>query len=202
MPKLLKKIAYPPLVALLCLSIFLGLTPGNASAAPDDPAPAKTEKESESGISTTTALLIAGGVILVGGGIAIAASNSGGGGGGSSTPAGCACTGDTTVSKTSVTLTALVTDATVRDDDMVVHVKVNGEIVLGEIMLNHSGTSTTINLNKCPATNTITVVAINESDEPPNRGAIRLSDTVSGKPSQLDWSIGAGDEKNWTICTQ
>lgn len=157
------------------------------------------------GISTKTALLVAGGAVLVGGGIAIAAAaNSGGGGGGSSSPApvACQCSGDTTVTKTTVTLTALVDDPTVRDDDMVVHVKVNGEIVLGEIMLNHSGTSTTINLNKCPATNTITVVAINQSDEPPNRGAIILSDVVSGKPSKLNWSMPAGDETNFTICTQ
>ena len=187
-----------------CYGALAGLTDAPASATSASGASfAGAVPVTYGGISTNTALLIAGGVILVGGGIAIAAAAGGGGGSssGSSTPA-CQCTGDTTVTKTSVTITALVDDPTVRDDDMVVHVKVNGEIVMGEIALNHTGTSTTINLNKCPSVNTITVVAINESDEPPNRGALLFSDVASGKKSKLNWSMGGGDETDFKVCTQ
>jgi hypothetical protein len=157
------------------------------------------------GISTKTALLIAGGVVLVGGGIAIAAAASGGGGGGGSSspaPPACQCSGDTTVTKTTVNMTVLVDDETVRDDDMVVHVKVNGNMVLANEMLNHSGVTVSINLNGCPSVNTITVVAINQSDEPPNRGAIILSDVASGKKSKLNWSMPAYEETNFSVCTQ
>lgn len=161
------------------------------------------------GISTKTALLVAGGAVLVGGGIAIAAAAGGGGGGSSSSSSGtstttssCQCSGDTTVTKTTVNLTVLVDDETVRDDDMVVHVKVNGNLVFANEVLNHTGATTTISLNACPSVNTITVVAINQSDDPPNRGALQISDQAPGKPFKLNWSLMAGDEANFKVCTQ
>ncbi|MBI4797918.1 MAG: hypothetical protein HY794_04110 [Desulfarculus sp.] len=191
-----------------CYGALAGLTDAPASATSAAGASfAGAVPVTYGGISTNTALLIAGGAVLVGGGIAIAAAASGGGGGGGggggSTPApGCQCTGDTTVTKTTVNLTVLVDDETVRDDDMVVHVKVNGNFVFANEVLNHTGATTTISLNACPSVNTITVVAINQSDDPPNRGALQITDQAPGKPFKLNWSLMAGDEQNFTVCTQ